>query len=387
MVRMTTHPNSLAFRLFRIARCAALCILVVPSAAQAADFPGMRAPAQADPNTAARAVIAEIGELRTPDAIDERFAARIGGIDQWLTVRGRHRDNPILLYVHGGPGSPAMPMSWAFQRPWEEYFTVVQWDQRAAGKTYRANDPAQVVPTLTVDRYVADAVEVMALLRERYHKRRIVVLGHSWGSVLGLKAAMARPEWVSAYVGVGQFLDMLDNERVGYQLALARARDEGNAEALAELRAIAPYPGDGAPSVERLAVQRKWTIHYGGLQAYRGDAHPWFAAADLSPDYDSADLEAFEAGSRATLAPMLPQIFAQHLDRVRKVGFPVVLLLGRHDYTTPPDASARWLQALDAPCKRAVWFEDSAHLLPFEEPGKTLVTLVQDVLPLARRDD
>lgn len=354
---------------------AAVLVFAVSLAAHAADAP--------DP-VDARAVIAEVQALRTPGAIEERFAARIGGIDQWLTVRGRHRDNPILLYVHGGPGSPAMPMSWTFQRPWEEFFTVVQWDQRAAGKTFRANDWATVGPTLTIDRYVQDAVEVMALLRAKYGKRKIVVLGHSWGSVLGLKAALAKPEWVSAYVGVGQFLDLLENERVGYERALALAQQEGNAEAVRELQAIAPYPGDAAPPVAKLMVQRKWTIHYGGLQAYRQDAHPWFASADLSPDYDAGDLEAFSAGSERSLAPLLPQVYALHLERVRKAGFPVVLLLGRHDLTTPPDASARWLDALDAPVKKAIWFEHAAHLLPFEEPGRTLLALVHDVLPLAR---
>lgn len=332
----------------------------------------------------ARATIAALGDIVTPDGIEERFKVRIGGIDQWLSVRGRHRDNPILLYVHGGPGSPSMPMSWAFQRPWEEYFTVVQWDQRAAGKTYGANAGEAITHTLTVDRYVEDAVEVMALLRERYDKPKLVVLGHSWGSVLGLKAAMAKPDWVSAYVGVGQFLNLMDNEKVGYELAMARAKAEGNAQAIAELEAIAPYPGDTVPGVDRLAVQRKWTIHYGGLQAYRQDARPWFAAADLSPDYSDADLAAFSEGSAKTVGALLSQLLALRLDRVRKVPFPVVLMLGRHDYTTPPEASARWLEQLDAPYKAAIWFEDSAHLIPLEEPGKTLLTLVGTVLPLAR---
>jgi pimeloyl-ACP methyl ester carboxylesterase len=348
--------------------CASLCL--------AAEAPH-------DPNDNARAVIADIQHIATPDGVEERFSARIGGIDQWFTVRGRHRDNPILLYVHGGPGSTAMPMSWAFQRPWEEYFTVVQWDQRAAGKTYRANNWSKIESTLTVERYVDDAVEVMALLREKYAKRKIVVLGHSWGSVLGLEAAMRAPEWVSAYVGIGQFLDLVENERVGYDSAVALARADRNKTALKELASIAPYPGGSAPAIEALRIQRKWTIHYGGLQAYRHDAHPWFAAADLSPDYDAADLAAFNAGTEKSLGSILKQIYDERLDLVRKVEFPVILLLGRHDLTTPPEASARWLDRLDAPVKRAIWFEDSAHLLPMEEPGKTLVTLVQTVLPLA----
>src|SRR5690606_29700170 len=131
------------------------------------------------------------------------------------------------------------------------------------------------------------------------------------------------------------------------------------------------YPGDAVPTLDRLAAQRKWTIHYGGLQAYRQDARPWFDAAELSPDYDAADLAAFSEGSAKTVGALLSQLLDLRLDKVRKLAFPVVLLLGRHDYTTPPEASARWLAQLDAPYKQAIWFEDSAHLIPLEEPGKT----------------
>lgn len=104
---------------------------------------------------------------------------RIGGIDQVITVRGMDRANPILLYLHGGPAAPMMPASWTFQKPWEDYFTVVQWDQRAAGRTFRANDPAMVTPTIAADRSVADAVELIDWLRARYDKRKVILVGRS----------------------------------------------------------------------------------------------------------------------------------------------------------------------------------------------------------------
>lgn len=353
------------------------------TAALALAGPGARANAAEWPNAAARAIVADVQEVVTPNGVEERFKARIGGIDQWITVRGKDRGNPILLYLHGGPGSPAMPISWTYQRAWEDYFTVVQWDQRGAGKTWRANDPAQVGPTLVIDRYVQDALELIALLRERYGKRKVILLGHSWGTVLGVKAALARPQWVHAYVGIGQIIDFRANERIGHALALADARREGNARAIAELEAIAPYPGDAPLTVGRIDLQRKWTIHYGGLAAYRHDADFYFAAARLSPDYDRGDVAAFNHGGALTIPRMLPQLMQVDLRDVRRMEVPVVLFQGRHDYTTPTEPSERWLAALDAPHKQAVWFEHSAHLAPVEEPGRVLVELVTKVRPLA----
>jgi proline iminopeptidase len=116
---------------------------------------------------------------------------RIGGIDQWVSIRGADRRNPVLLYIHGGPGYVSIPMSWWFTHGLEEYFTVVQWDQRATGKTYLLTDPAKIAPALTRERMIADTEEMAAWAREQFSKDKIFVLGHSWGSFLGLQLAEA----------------------------------------------------------------------------------------------------------------------------------------------------------------------------------------------------
>ena len=164
---------------------------------------------------------------------------------QYVSVRGADRRNPILLYVHGGPASVELPLSWAFQRPWEEYFTVVEWDQRAAGKSFLLNDRQTIAPTLVPDQYRDDAIELIELLRQRYGKRKIFLLGHSWGSTVALAVAVKRPDLLYAYVGMGQLIDFNENETASYAAVLAQARGDGNAQAVAELEAIAPYPGDG----------------------------------------------------------------------------------------------------------------------------------------------
>jgi len=331
----------------------------------------------------ARNIIADMQRIVTPNGVQETFAARIGGIDQWISVRGRDRNNPVLLFVHGGPASPAMPVAWTFQRPWEEYFTVVQWDQRAAGKTYQANDPDEVAPTIRIERFVADTLEVIDLLRARYGKRKVILVGHSWGTIIALQAAIERPKWIHAYIGIGQVISVNENERIGYEYALSTARAEGNDVAVRELEAIAPYPGEAPLTRERIIQQRKWAQHYGGLSAYRNDSTYYFRAPRLSPEYGAEDVAAIDKGNVLTLGRILEQWMAVDFRQVKEVAFPVVMFLGRHDYTTPSEPTAQWLQQVSAPAKRAVWFEDSSHLIPIEEPGKVLMTLVQHVRPLA----
>ncbi|WP_149193570.1 alpha/beta fold hydrolase [Luteimonas suaedae] len=334
------------------------------------------------PYAEAKRIIGDVQRIVTPNGVQEMYRVSLGGIDQWISVRGADRDNPILLYLHGGPAAPMMPAAWTFQRPWEDYFTVVQWDQRAAGKTYRANDPDAVAPTILIDRYVADTIELIAHLRETYGKRKIFLLGHSWGTIVGMRTLVEKPEWLHAYVGLGQIIQSELGERMGYAYALAQATEDGNREAIAELEALAPYPG-GDVRGGRIDRQRKWVIHYGGHSAYRDNSDYYFASQRLSPDYSEADRKAIGLGSALTLDRILGQWNDIDFREVRKVEAPVLMFMGRHDYSTPSRAAADWLERVEAPAKQAVWFEHSAHFAPLEEPGRTLMALVTQVRPLA----
>jgi pimeloyl-ACP methyl ester carboxylesterase len=118
---------------------------------------------------------------------------RGGGLEQWITMRGEDRKNPVLLFLHGGPGDATNPWGYAGFRNWLKYFTVVQWDQRGAGRTFGRNGPA-AASTITIDRMVQDGVELAELLSRRFQKDKIVLVGHSWGSILGVFMAKARPE-------------------------------------------------------------------------------------------------------------------------------------------------------------------------------------------------
>ena len=344
--------------------------------------------AQENPDTTtllgARAAIEDLQRIVAPHGVQESYKTRIGDIDQWINVRGQDRANPMILFVHGGPASPIVPTMWQFQRPIEEYFTVANYDQRGAGKTYGETDPALVGETIRIARYVDDLIEVAEHLRARYGKQKLVLMAHSWGTVISLAASLKRPDLFHAYVGIGQVISVRENERIGFEYALEQARIHDDQDALKELQAIAPYPGDQPITRERIVAARKWPQHYGGLSAYRSASTYFFKGPLLSPDYDMEQVKAIDAGSLLTLGRLLPEFVDVDYSRVKEFPIPVVMFLGRHDYTTPTAPTEAWLAQVTAPSKRAVWFERSAHMAPWEEPGKTLVSLLAYVRPLAQ---
>lgn len=343
--------------------------------------------AQDCPDTApyekARAIIGDLERIVAPAGIQESYKLRTGGIDQWINVRGQDKSNPVILFVHGGPASPLVPTVWQFQRPIEEYFTVVNYDQRGAGKTYLEADPDSIDDTIHIDRYVDDAIAIAEHVSKRYHKDKLILMAHSWGTVIGMNAALKRPDLFHVYVGIGQVINERENERLSFDYALARAKAEHNAEAIAELESIAPYPGDQPITRERIIIARKWPQFYGGLTAYRNDSKYFFDAPKLSPEYDHDDVCAIDRGNMFTLGRILPEFVDVDFTEVHSFPIPVVMFMGRHDYTTPAAPTAAWLDQVRAPYKRSVWFERSAHMIPWEEPGKTLVSLLKYVRPRA----
>ena len=330
-------------------------------------------------------IIAQSRRIVTPGGIEELRKVRIGGIDQWLSIRGRDRRNPILLVLHGGPASPSMPVAYTYQSPWEDYFTVVQWDQRGTGKTYASNSEAQMAPGMTIEGMVDDAAQVVQYLRQRYGKQKIFVLGHSWGTVLGTMLAQRHPDWFYAYIGVGQVVNVRRNEALGYDFALQQARAHGNAEAIKGLEGIAPYPGDKPLTVDRIAVRSRWETYYGGLAVGR-DSFDFDADAEtLSPDYNQSDLDAIGKGSLFSLHRLLQPLLGVDFSHATQFGCPVLLFVGAHDQTTSHVLAEQWFDHLQAPSKRLVIFADSAHMAMQEQPGRFLVHLVNDALPLAQR--
>ena len=338
------------------------------------------------PYQKSRATIQDLGRIVAPNGIQESYKTKIGGLDQWLNVRGQDESNPIILFVHGGPASPLIPTLWQFQRPIEEYFTVVNYDQRGAGKTYVEAHSEAIGETLHIPHYIDDAIEVAEYVRKRYGKNKLILMGHSWGTVVGMGAALKRPDLFYAYVGIGQVINTRDNERISFQYGMEQAKARGNTAALKEMESIAPYPGDQPITRERIIIARKWAQFYGGLTAFREESTYFYNAPLLSPEYSAADVCAVDQGNVFTLGRVLPEFIEVDYKAVRSVPMPVFMFMGRHDYTTPSQPTADWLARVSAPSKQGVWFERSSHMIPWEEPGKMLMSLVQSVRPLAKNE-
>jgi proline iminopeptidase len=356
----------------------------VPHRARPAAATGI-ASAEGGGYASARAIVGDLDKIVAPDGIQETFTATLGGAQQVVNVRGADRLNPILVFVHGGPGSTEMPIAWTFQRPWEDFFTVVQWDQRGAGRSFPLNDPKTLAPTLSLDRYRDDAIELIELLRRKYGKRRVILLGHSFGSAVGLAVAAKRPDLLYAYVGMGQLIDWRENERQGFNWTIQHARAINDADALRDLEPMVPYPGTGQITLAQLDTERKWSIRYGALIANRSAADFYFDVRHLSPDYSEADLKAHADGSRFTIETMLPRLDRIAFSGLHRLNVPVILLEGQHDYTTPWPIAAAWMKQLHAPSKRFVLFQNSAHMPMIEEPGRTLKALLDYARPLAMK--
>lgn len=309
--------------------------------------------------------------------IDEARFVPIGGIEQWVAIRGRDRDNPVLLFLHGGPGEVTTPWSFALFAPWEKHFTVVQWDQRGAGRTLRRSGPA-VAPTITVDRLVQDGLELAAYLRKHLGKKKVVLVGHSFGSILGVRMARARPDLFHAYVGTGQVADGSKNDAVAYEALLKEARAAGDQRAIDELGRVGPPP---YKTGEGFAVQRRWA------QAFEGADRFLFGTLGLTlvaPGYSVQDINDSVDGqilSGERLVPQTKSIGPKDLGL--EFAIPMFVIQGAEDFTTPAALARRYLDSIKAPRKAFVAIDGAGHFAVFMSSERFLQELVERVAPLA----
>jgi pimeloyl-ACP methyl ester carboxylesterase len=281
---------------------------------------------------------------------------RIGGVDQYVLIRGDDTSLPVLLFLHGGPGMPAMYLGHEFQKPLEKEFVVVQWDRRGAGKSYR-KDMSQ---TLTSEQLVADTIELTNLLRARFHQDKIYLVGHSWGTHLGMLVIARTPELYRAYVGIGQLARSGDQvSEIQDNYIRQCARRDGDQEAIKEL------DQKGADVREALLFR------FGG-EIHRAKSYfPLLMAGLTAPEYSLRDVFNVQKGvALYSKYFVYNSISGDLMDVIPQVEIPVYLFTGRYDYTDPFSLTEDYYSKITAPKKRLVWFEDSAHFPFFEEPTK-----------------
>jgi len=315
--------------------------------------------------------------ITSPKGIDESTYVTLGGIEQWVTVRGEDRDNPVLLLLHGGPGDVTNPWSFMLFAPWEKHFTVVQWDERGAGRTLRKNGPG-IAPTITIDRMVQDGIELAEYLRKRLHKEKIIFVGHSFGSILGVKMARAKPEFFYAYVGTGQVSDSpVKNYAATYEALLKKAKALGDPRAIEELNRIGPPPYS---SGEGYRVQWKWANAFEGANAF---IYATLGLALVTPGYSVQDINDSGDGQMLSAERLVPQ--TQSIGPAElglEFSIPVFVFQGEEDFTTSTALAQHYVASVKAPRKEFVAIK-GGHFAVFMHSDQLLQELLTRVRPLA----
>lgn len=318
---------------------------------------------------------------KTPgQAVHDAGFVTIGGIQQWVVVDGADCTNPVVLIVHGGPGNPNTPFARNIFGDWERDFTLVHWDQRGAGKTYGANRPAEDEP-LTLAALTSDGVEVARYATQRFGKRKLILMGGSWGSVLATHMAMAAPDLFHAYIGTGQLVNYQDELKLGYARVLARATANADSDALSRLEALGPPPWTDPRAFGTL---RRISRRY---EATVTDPPPtgWF---NFGPGYDTPAYEAdYEAGEDysffAFVGPANDGIGPGIDLRILGTTFamPVYLLQGDEDLVTLPDISLAYFNEISAPAKTYIPLARTGH-----DPNRTMIEAQHQALMRVRTE-
>lgn len=317
--------------------------------------------------------------IRTPNGIAEERYVRIGGVDQWIQIRGEDRDNPVLFVVHGGPGSPYAVFT-PLIRSWEKHFTVVHWDRRGVGRT-RARSGAAAAADNTFGRLVDDAVEVVEFLRGHLHQDTVVLLAGSMGTMVGLPLAQRRPDLFSAVVCTDMYANMTRNETVSYELALQRVRAAGNTKAVAALERIGADPTRWdlrAWQVKMDATMKTDPVTPNAV------AKLLFPLALAAPMYTLRDVWHLLAGFMTTQKQMFDQYLSYDAYAVgTRFEVPFYIFQGGSDVLTITELAEEYFAAVDAPRKEFAHIEGASHFAAFTQPERFLAELVTRVRPVA----
>lgn len=281
----------------------------------------------------------------------------IGGVEQCVLIRSENANNPILLFLHGGPGMPMMYLAHKFQRPLEKNFTVVQWDRRGAGKTYFRNKPS--IESMNVRQIIDDAFTLIDTLRNRYHQDKIILAGHSFGSYIGSIMIKERPDLFSAYISIGQVVDSKKSKIFQEAFIREQAKLNGRLEIISELNK------QDKPDFE------SWLFEFGGELKNNTSFFPLVWSGMQAPEYTLPEVLKVAEGSSFSSSNMKYNVLTGSiLNEIREYKVPVYFFVGTSDYTTPHELITKYYNFIKAPEKKIIYFKNSAHFPFFEEPEK-----------------
>ncbi len=314
-----------------------------------------------------------------PGSISERVMVEIGGIPLGMLVQSVDPANPVLLFLHGGPGMVEFFMEQEYPTGLERHFTMVWWEQRRAGMSFRADIPPE---TMTMAQMIADTIEVADYLRARFGQGRIVLLGHSWGSYLGIQAAAAAPDRFLAYVGMAQIVHQLRSEVMAHDYLLAAYRARGDTAMVRRLEvAEVSMEAGTSPEWMRLRDGAMHRIGVGHTHDMRSVITGIFLPMWRVRAYTVAEKINIWRGKLWSRPCFWEQMLRDDLgSRLTNFDLPVYFLVGRHDQTVNPELSRAYFDTIEAPVKGFYMFENSAHSPLFEEPERATAILLNNVL-------
>jgi pimeloyl-ACP methyl ester carboxylesterase len=302
----------------------------------------------------------------------------LGGSEQYVEIAGVSDTNPVLLFIHGGPGWPQTPMLRYFNAELTNAFVLVSWDQRGAGLSF-LHDSAP--PNVTLEQIVADGHELTQLLKARFRKPKIYLAGFSWGSIVGVALAEQYPEDYVAYIGVSQMINVRRGMVITQDWIATKARAAGDTTTLKTLQRLhAEDPTLCAGGMSCFIAQYELLSKYGGAVYNPASDAAVERAMKAYPDYAAYD---WNKGFAFSAAHLEGAVFGADLSHVTHLGVPVVLMVGRHDWNIPPALSTEWLARLDAPAKQVIWFDSSGHG-PLEEQPQAFNKAMIEIITRAR---
>ncbi|HHY78029.1 MAG TPA: alpha/beta hydrolase [Clostridiales bacterium] len=307
------------------------------------------------------------------NSIAELIELELNGRKQWISLRGWNKNAPVLLFLAGGPGGTQMAAVRHELAELEKHFVVVNWDQPGSGKSYYA----EKTKNITAQTYIQDGHALTEYLKERFSQKKIYLVGESWGSALGIFLAHKYPESYHAFIGTGQMIDFAETERMDYAKAMEIAQSKGDIALIKRLIA------NGEPPYYGNDVTWKSAVYLNYLSAYMANNpkihNPGYNTfRDIgSSEYGLLDKINFFRGIINTYNHVYQQLYTIDMRTdYTKLDVPVYFFLGRYDVNAPTVLVEEYVQVLDAPDKKIVWFEHSGHSPWINEPVK----FVQEVL-------